>query len=384
MGRRKKPEELVGSFMPDYTAPGVYVEGIGPNSHPITGVSTSTAAFIGITASGPFTPTLITGWTEYELAFGSPMGAAFLGHAVRGFFQNGGTQCYILRIEATADPAESLKALEGLDDISIVCSPDEKAVAGMAAALIEHCERMRYRIAVLDAPQTPAPTDGPPDVLRSSYAAYYYPWVLVSECADHARMAVPPGGHVAGIYARTDLEQGVWHAPAGKVLLGIAGLDQSITDEQGEVLNTLGVDTLRYFQGRGNLLWGARTTSQDPEWKYVNIRRYLNYLEHSVDSGTQWVVFENNGEALWDTVRRSASDFLFNEWRNGALQGSRPEEAFFVRCDRSTMTQDDIDNGRLIVLVGVAPVRPAEFVIFRIGQWTGNVNPDDCYVPKAR
>ena len=370
--------------MPDYTEPGVYVEESGPSPHPITGVSTSTAAFIGIARSGPFTPTLITSSTEYELAFGGPIGAGFLDHAVRGFFQNGGTRCYILRIEAGADPAESLKALEGLDDVSIVCSPDENAIPGMAAALIEHCERMRYRIAVLDAPQTPAPTDGPPDALRSLYAAYYYPWVLVSECAGQAAIAVPPGGHVAGIFARTDGEQGVWHAPAGKAILGIAGLDQSVTNEQGEVLNAVGVNTLRTFPRVGNVLWGARTTSQDPEWKYVNIRRYLIYLEHSIDNGTQWVVFEPNGEQLWATVRRSVVDFLFNEWRNGALQGSRPEDAFFVRCDRTTMTQDDIDNGRLIIEVGVAALRPAEFVIFRIGQWVGNANPDDCRAPEVR
>jgi uncharacterized protein len=361
--------------MPDYTAPGVYVEEIGPNPHPITGVSTSTAAFVGITASGPFTPTLITSVTEYQVAFGSQIGAEFLGHAVRGFIQNGGTRCYVLRIEATADPAESLKALEALDDVSIVCSPDENAVTGMAAALIEHCETMQYRFAVLDAPQTPAPTDGPPDALRSSYAAYYYPWVLLSDCAEHAAVAVPPSGYVAGIYARTDLEHGVWHAPAGKVVLGITGLDQSITDEQGEALSAVGVNTLRYFSGRGNLVWGARTTSEDPEWKYVNIRRYLIYLERSIDEGTQWVVFENNGPALWGAVARSVADFLFNEWTNGGLQGSTPEDAFFVRCDQTTMTQDDVDNGRLVILVGVAPVLPSEFILIQIGQWTGNSNP---------
>jgi Bacteriophage tail sheath protein len=369
--------------MPDYAKPGMNAEGRDPNSHPIIGVSTSTAAFIGIAASGAFTPTLITNFAEYQLVFGSPNGTGFLGHAVRGFFQNGGTRCYVMRIEATAGPAELLKGLEGLNDISIVCSPDENAITGMAAALVEHCERMRYGVAVLNAPQTPAATDGPPDALRSSYAAYYYPWVLLSECADHAAIAVPPGGHVAGIYARTDLEQGVWHAPAGKVVLGIAGFDQSITDEQGEVLNAVGVNTLRTLPRVDNVIWGARTTSQDPEWKYVNIRRYLIYLEHSINNGTQWVVFEPNGEALWATVRSSVSDFLFNEWRNGALQGSRPEDAFFVRCDRTTMTQGDIDNGRLVILVGVAPVRPAEFVIFRIGQWAGNSNPDGIYVPEA-
>jgi hypothetical protein len=137
-------------------------------------------------------------------------------------------------------------------------------------------------------------------------------------------------------------------------------------------LNPEGINCFRFFEGRGYRLWGARTISSDPEWKYISVRRYFAYLEHSVDKGTQWAVFENNNEALWANIRRTVEDFLFNEWRSGALMGSKPEEAFFVRCDRSTMTQNDLDNGRLICLVGVAVVKPAEFVIFRIGQWTAD------------
>ena len=359
--------------MPDY--PGVYVEESGINPHPISGVSTSTAAFVGVAASGPVTPTLIASEAEYEATFGGPGGAGFLGHAVRGFFSNGGTRCYVLRIEPTADPVASLQALEGLDEVSVVCSPDENAMPGMAEALIDHCERMRYRIAVLDAPQTPAPTKGPRDALRSSYAAYYYPWVRLPACSEHGVIAVPPCGHVAGIYARTDSQQGVWHVPAGKEILGITGLDQSLTDVQGEALNAVGVNALRSFPERGNLVWGARTTSQDPEWKYVNVRRLLIYLDRSIDDGTQWVVFENNGPQLWSNVQQTVSDFLLSEWKNGALHGSRPTDAFFVRCDRTTMTQNDLDNGRLIILIGVAVIWPAEFVIFRVGQWTAGANP---------
>ncbi len=357
--------------MPDDTFPGVYIEESDPGPHPITGVSTSTAAFIGIAASGPFTPTMITSFTEYESTFGSPNDGGFLGYGVRGFFDNGGVQCYVMRLEATAVPSESLQALESLD-VSIVCSPDADSISGMAGALIAHCENMRYRFAVLDGPQTPAPIDGPPDALRSSYAAYYYPWILVAGASEGGEIAVPPGGFVAGVYARTDNEQGVWHAPANKVVLGVTGLDQVLTQQQSEVLNAAGVNVIRVFTGMGNRVWGARTTSQDPEWKYVNVRRYLIYVEHSIKNGTQWVVFEPNGEDLWGAVRRSVSDFLFNEWKSGALQGSRPEDAFFVRCDRTTMTQSDLDNGRLIIEIGVAPLRPAEFVIFRIGQWTAD------------
>jgi len=363
--------------MPDFKSPGVYVQESDANPHPISGVSTSTAAFLGIAAAGPETPTLITSMAEYKTTFGAPDGTGFLDHAVRGFFANGGTQCYVVRVDPTADPSSALHSLGDLD-VSIVCSPDGNAIAGMAAALIEHCERMRYRFAVLDAPQSPVPTDGPPDALRSSYAAYYYPWLLLAECAEHAAIAVPPCGHIAGIYARTDSEQGVWHAPTGKPILGIAGLDADITEAEGGTLNALGVNVLRNFVGRSPLVWGGRTTSQDPEWKYVNLRRYLAYLAHSIDSGIQWVAFEPNGEALWAAVQRSVSDFLLNQWQSGALLGTKPEQAFFVRCDRTTMTQDDIDNGRLIVEIGIAPVRPAEFVIVRIGQWTADGKPDGC------
>jgi phage tail sheath protein FI len=361
--------------MSDENVPGVYVEEDDPHPHPIAGVSTSTAAFIGIADAGPFTPTLITSFTDYERAFGSLPGAGFLGYAVRGFFENGGTQCYVVRVEAAAGPTASLQALEGLD-VSIVCSPDADSIPGTAAALIAHCEIMRYRFAVLDGPQNPAPTDGPPDALRSSYAAYYYPWILVAGSARGSEISIPPSGFVAGVYARTDGEQGVWHAPANKEILGITGLDQVLTEEESEVLNELGVNVLRFFPVSGYRVWGARTTSSDPQWKYVNVRRYLIYLGHSIDNGTQWVVFEPNGEPLWAAVTRSVSDFLFNEWKSGALQGSKPEDAFFVRCDQTTMTQNDIDNGRLIMEVGVAPLRPAEFVVFRIGQWTAEAT--DC------
>ena len=153
---------------------------------------------------------------------------------------------------------------------------------------------------------------------------------------------------------------------------GAIGFETLINTAQQEVLNPEGINAFRFFEGRGNRLWGARTISSDPEWKYVNIRRYFAYLERSIDKGTQWAVFEPNGEALWANVRATIRDFLVNEWANGALLGDKPEKAFFVRCDRSTMTQNDLDNGRLVCLIGVAPLKPAEFVIFRIGQWTAD------------
>jgi phage tail sheath protein FI len=183
---------------------------------------------------------------------------------------------------------------------------------------------------------------------------------------------LPPSGFIAGIYARNDVEYGVHKAPANEVVRLAIGFENLLNKAQQEVLNPEGVNCFRFFEGRGYRLWGARTITSDPEWKYVNLRRYFAYLERSIEKHTQWVVFENNSTPLWNNVRSTVEDFLFNEWKSNRLMGDDPKEAYFVRCDRSTMTQNDIDNGRLICLIGVAPVRPAEFVIFRIGQWTAN------------
>ena len=183
---------------------------------------------------------------------------------------------------------------------------------------------------------------------------------------------MPPSGFVTGIYARNDINRAVYKAPANEVVNLALGFEMLLSKAQQEVLNPEGINCFRFFEGRGMLLWGARTKSSDPEWKYVNIRRYFAYLEHSIDRGTQWAVFEPNGERLWANVRRTVEDFLLNEWQMGALLGDKPEKAYFVRCDRTTMTQNDLDNGRLVCLVGVAAIKPAEFVIFRIGQWTSD------------
>jgi phage tail sheath protein FI len=185
-------------------------------------------------------------------------------------------------------------------------------------------------------------------------------------------IALPPAGFVCGIYARNDVERGVAKTPANEVVRGAIRFESDINFAQQEVLNPAGINCLRFFPGRGYRVWGGRTVSSDPEWKYVNVRRYFNFLESSIDRGTQWAVFENNGERLWANVRDTISDFLYNEWREGSLLGGSPKEAFFVRCDRSTMTQNDLDNGRLICLIGVAVLKPAEFVIFRIGQKTAD------------
>jgi phage tail sheath protein FI len=285
-----------------------------------------------------------------------------------------------------ASPGEAqklgLRAFEDIEDISIVAAPgstkgfnaDPAKGSSIQNALISHCQRMRYRIAVLDSGdgQTISQVRAMRGKMDSSHAALYYPWIRILDPITRQQIHVPPSGAIAGIYARNDIARGVYKAPANEVLNTAIGLEQTLNQGQQDVLNPEGVNCLRFFEGRGFRVWGARTISSDPEWKYVNLRRYFAYLERSVDRGTQWVVFEPNGERLWANVRRTVEDFLLNEWQSGALLGDKPEKAFFVRCDRSTMTQNDLDNGRLICLVGVAPLRPAEFVIFRIGQWTGD------------
>jgi uncharacterized protein len=273
-----------------------------------------------------------------------------------------------------------LLALEDIPDVSIVAAPGYSAAENAAFrqdvsnALWSHAERMKYRIAVLDSYEGASLNEvrAQKAQLDSSHAALYYPWVRVLDPVTQQEAVLPPSGFVAGIYARNDVEKGVHKAPANEVVRGALGFELTLNKAQQDVLNPEGVNCFRFFEGRGNRLWGARTTSSDPEWKYVNLRRYFAYLERSIERGTQWVVFENNSEPLWANVRRTVEDFLFNEWKQGHLMGEKPESSYFVKCDRTTMTQNDFDNGRLVCLIGVAPVRPAEFVIFRIGQWTGD------------
>lgn len=279
-----------------------------------------------------------------------------------------------------------LKAFEDLSDISIVAAPGysfvgnnnspirQASIKQVSELLIGHCEKMRYRIAVLDSSDQMDITTirSYRAQLDSTHAALYYPWVVIVDPVLDQETILPPSGFVTGLYADNDIKYGVHKAPANQVVQLATRFEVMLNKAQQDVLNPEGINCFRFFEGRGYRLWGARLISSDPEWKYVNLRRYFAYLEHSIDNGTQWVVFENNSEGLWANVRQTVEDFLFNEWKSARLMGTKPEEAYFVRCDRSTMTQNDIDNGRLICLIGVSPVRPAEFVIFRIGQWVGS------------
>jgi hypothetical protein len=276
-----------------------------------------------------------------------------------------------------------LVAFEDIEDISIVAAPGSTFglengyradATTIVNSLISHAEHMRYRIAVLDSgnEQSIAMVRAMRAKMDSKYAALYYPWVRVLDPVTRTEIYLPPCGFVAGIYARNDINRAVYKAPANEVVNGAIGFELLLNKSQQDILNPEGINCFRFFEGRGFRLWGARTISSDPEWKYVNLRRYFAYLERSIDKGTQWAVFEPNGDQLWGNVRRTIEDFLLNEFQMGALLGEKPEKAYFVKCDRSTMTQNDLDNGRLVCLIGVAPLRPAEFVIFRIGQWTAD------------
>ncbi|GAA3650743.1 hypothetical protein GCM10022237_08120 [Nocardioides ginsengisoli] len=297
----------------------------------------------------------------------------------------------LLGLPADPDHAEvkatGLEALGEVDDIAIVALPDGGTYDDLtrceqaADRLIGHAERMRYRIAVVDAPAGSSMTEvrefrGKFDSTR---AAIYHPWIEILDPSPGAgqgapprRMMLPPSGFVTGIYARSDVTRGVYKAPANEVVLGLTRFEANINRARNDVLNPEGINALRFFEGRGSRVWGARTMSSDPEWRYVNVRRLFIYLEHSIDKAMQWAVFEPNNDRLWANIRQTVEDFLYVQWLNGALLGATPEEAYFVRCDRTTMTQNDLDNGRLICLIGVAPTRPAEFVVFRIGQWTAD------------
>jgi phage tail sheath protein FI len=269
-----------------------------------------------------------------------------------------------------------IQALEDIEEISLVAAPGIWS-STVSSALIQHCEQLRYRFGVIDS------RDGLSiqgirdfrDAIDTKYAALYYPWIEVRDPSVRRNVVVAPSLHMIGLYARVDMNRGVHKAPANEVIGAITRIAQDVNQREQDMLNPKGINALRFFPGRGNRVWGARTLSSDSAWKYINVRRIFIYVEASIDRGTQWVVFEPNDEPLWARVRATITNFLTTTWRSGMLQGSTPDEAFFVKVDRSTMTQDDIDNGRLICLIGIAPVKPAEFVIFRIQQKTLEANP---------
>ena len=260
------------------------------------------------------------------------------------------------------------------DSVSILAAPGITD-PNVQLTLVAQCENLGSRFAVLDMPRDAKKVQdliNHRDIFDSTYAAMYHPWLTAFDPLDRKNIAIPPSGSVAGIYARTDTTRGVHKAPANEVVRGCIGLDTQFNKGEQDILNPKGINLIRSFPGQGIRVWGARTASSDPSWKYVNVRRLFIFLEESIKANTNWAVFEPNDEVLWVRVQRTISVFLENLWRGGSLAGSAPEEAFFVNIGHDTMTQDDIDNGRLICIIGVAPVKPAEFVIFRLSQRTAD------------
>lgn len=268
-----------------------------------------------------------------------------------------------------------LAGLALVDEVALLLVPDQARTEFfdvLTEEAVTQCELLKDRFAVLSVKQGETNIGALQPPKDSSYGAIYYPWVWIFDPSINARRLIPPAGHIAGIMARTDIDRGVHKAPANEVVRSVFDLELPITKGDQGILNPRGINCIRDFRSdrRGIRLWGARTMTSDSLWKYVNVRRLFIFIEESIDEGTQWVVFEPNDDLTWGYVRRSISNFLTRLWKNGALMGTTQEEAFFVRCDRTTMTQDDIDNGRLICYIGIAPVKPAEFVIFRISQKT--------------
>ncbi|MFD3971068.1 phage tail sheath family protein [Streptomyces cyaneofuscatus] len=294
--------------------------------------------------------------------------------------------------EYVGDPAArtGFGGLESIDEITMVAVPDlmsafqrgdidAEGVKTVQLAVISHCEQMGDRVAVLDTPpgmnaQQVRTWRNDEAGYDSRYATLYYPWVKVFDPAAGRNSLVPPSGHVAGVWARSDGERGVHKAPANEVIRGAVDLEIRLSKGEQDLLNPIGVNCVRAFPGRGIRIWGARTLSSDPAWRYLNVRRLFNYLEESILLGTQWVVFEPNDDRLWSSIRRNVTAFLTEEWRRGALFGRTAEEAFYVRCDRSNNPQESIDLGQVVCEIGVAPVKPAEFVVFRLSQFSDSTS----------
>jgi uncharacterized protein len=404
--------------MPEYLAPGVYVEEVPSAVMPIAGVGTSTAGFIGVSAditgawdpankagmparpaggaypqAAALTPRALNSWTEFTQNFGDIQEAnQYLAHAVYGYFNNGGTRCWVIRVaDAGADLEQALQQFQSIDEIAIVAAPlppdvDAAALNAAQEALVAHCALMEDRVAILDSGRDITSgnlvisTDNTgiwrPAADPKGYGAFYFPWIEVADplSAPGVRVAVPPSGHLAGIYARSDAERGVHKAPANEVVTGALDLRYQVSKILQGSLNPLGVNCIRNFSGTIKV-YGARTLASDPqgdpEWTYINVRRLVNFLRESIDEGTQWVVFEPNAPDLWSKIRRNVTSFLTGVWSTGALLGTAPEQAFYVRCDETNNPAEVRDLGQVVIEIGVAVVKPAEFVIFRLSQWAG-------------
>jgi hypothetical protein len=396
--------------MPQYLSPGVYVEEVPSGGAPIAGVGTSTAGFIGQTAAKVITPgkfeeptpagdttggggsgapvpvkhdvpdgpQLITSWEGFKKTFGdfdTANNNNVLAHAVYGFFNNGGTRCWVSSLQTVnaANVISELSAFSAIDEIAVVAVPGATDAA-IQKAIVDHCENAGDRFAILDGKQNPASLE-PAKITgtgKSNYAALYFPWIQVYDPTTDGTISLPPSGHLAGLYARVDAERGVHKAPANAVIRGALGVEKRLSKADQDGLNPDGINVIRDFNG-SITVWGARTLGGDDngEWKYISVRRLFLFLRESIDEGTQWVVFEPNTPNLWAKITRNVTAFLTNVWRSGALFGTTAQEAFYVRCDAELNPPEVRDAGQVVTEIGVAVAKPAEFVIFRISQWGG-------------
>ncbi len=394
-----------------YQAPDIYVEEVSGGARPIQAVGTSTAAFVGV-APDPRAEKGVAyacnNWTEFRNRFfpkdndGNVIADTpwtHLAHAVFGFFQNGGQRCYAVAIDKNKPVRDGLEALKQIDDVAIVAAPGYND-AGSYSDLLEHCENLKDRVAILDSVErvsdinqlltaarassskkpaegegeAPAEGVGPPQS-KGGYAAFYYPWLVVRDPLDARQtVSVPPSGHLAGVWARNDATRGVHKAPANEPIRGALNLTHILTRQDQARLNPNGINVIRFFAREGILVWGARTRADgSSEWRYLNVRRLFNMIEESIALSTRWIVFEPNDRTLWKSIRRDISAFLTRLWNDGALMGRTAQEAFFVKCDEETNPPQNIDDGIVTTLIGIAPVKPAEFIVFRISQYAGGV-----------
>lgn len=391
----------------NYLSPDIYIEEVPLGTRPIQAVGTSTAGFVGIAPNAgarPGEPVAIANWSEFARQFIAEGSTSTpLSHAVRGFFDNGGSLCYIVNIGTDGNLVAGLEALATIDEIAIVAAPGYVG-ADAYDALLSHCENLQDRVAILDTPEAvsdlnqltqvataapsgrrraaepaegeaeaPASTGLRPRQSDSGFGAVYFPWITVRDALAPGMMVnVAPSGHIAGIWARTDATRGVHKAPANEIVRGALNVTRRLTrDEQG-ILNPVGVNVIRLFSGEGIRVWGARTVAPaSSEFRYLNVRRLFSMIEESIAESMRWVLFEPNSIPLWKSIERDVTAFLIRLWRDGALMGSTPQEAFFVRCNAETNPQENIDAGIVTTMIGIAPVKPAEFVVFRISQYVG-------------
>ncbi|MEU6885644.1 phage tail sheath subtilisin-like domain-containing protein [Streptomyces viridosporus] len=364
-------------------APGVYLKEIEA-AGPIAGAGTSTAALIGTVANDsavPNQPVRVTNWTQYTERFGSFKKPLSLPYAVRGFFENGGTLAYIVPVTEMTKLSDALEALTHQLDVSIVCLPGETDTA-LQSPVIGHCETMGDRVAVLDGADNAADT-APVEAQAGSlttptargFGALYWPWIQINDpeapTSTPGRVTVAPSGHIAGVMARSDNQRGVHKAPANEAVRGALDLAYHLNDTEQGSLNNLNINALRTFPGGPPLVWGARALSKTTAWQHLNVRRLVAYISDSLLQGLRWAVFQPNNTTLWKALERTVTEFLTRVWQSGALFGRTAAEAFYVKIDEELNPDSARERGNVFIEIGLAPTRPAEHIVIRLGLWSG-------------